>query len=234
VTFGADGKPRELVQSGDNRVLTAEERKLVTDHLRLVRNLAVKRAGKINNLVGGTILDHVLLADLDRIGLQVLEEQVQRWDRTCGVTFGAFVKPRLAGAMDNYITRERIKTASSHAEAKERWKWESHGRRTKENRTSTGAKKAKSYAETSSKRHRTWLIPANPDSSGTELALAQLTPNQRTVYEGRVLADPQVSHAELAAKLNVTRPRVVALEERARQRMAELLNNGNKVGVNTV
>ena len=54
-------------------------------------------------------------------------------------------------------------------------------------------------------------------------ALEQLTPNERVVFEGRLLADPQVSLGELAAKLGVTRSRIVALEKNARRRMSELL-----------
>jgi DNA-directed RNA polymerase specialized sigma subunit len=194
----------------------------------LVRKFAVQRASQINNLAGGTALDHALLAGLERIGLEVLVEQVRRWNRTRGVTFGAFVKARVAGAMDNYLTRERIETVSptgsSRADARERWKSEATGTRAKGNRTSTGGRKVRSYAETP-KPHPTRLVEANPDASGAKLALAlaQLTPKQRAVYEGRVLADPQVSLGELAARFKVTRPAIVKLEKKARQRISQLL-----------
>jgi len=127
--------------------------------------------------------------------------------------------------MDNYLRRERIKTASSRPDAKERWKWEALGRRAKGNRTSTGGRKIKSYAETGSARHPTRVIKANPIAFGDELAgaLAQLPPKHRVVFEGRVLAEPQVSLGELADRLNVKRPRIVAIEKTARQRMAKLL-----------
>jgi DNA-directed RNA polymerase specialized sigma subunit len=225
-------EPRKPAQGGRDRPPTPEEGKLVTEHLPLVRKFAVQRASKINNLAGGTTLDHGLLAELERIGLKVLEEQVGRWEPARGVTFGAFAKLRVAGAMDNYLARERIRTvsstasstASSRADAREKWKSEASGTRAKGNRTSTGGRKIKSYAETP-KPHPPRLIPASPGGFGAELALAiaQLTPNQRAVYEGRVLADPPLSHGDLAARLQVSRPRIVALEKNARQRISKLL-----------
>jgi DNA-directed RNA polymerase specialized sigma subunit len=218
------GQPREPVRSGHNRGLTGEESKLITDHLPLVRKLAVQRASSINNLAGGTALDHALLAHLEDIGMQVLEEQVCRWDRTRGLTFGAFVRTHVAGAMNNYLSRERIRTARSQADARERWKSEAHGVRAKGNRTSTGGRKVRSYAETP-KRHPSRLIKANSIAFGTDLAgaLAQLTPNERLVYEGRFLAEPLVSLGELATKLGVGRSRIVALEKNACRRIGKLL-----------
>jgi RNA polymerase sigma factor (sigma-70 family) len=239
------GEPREPVRSGHNRGLTGEESKLITTYLPLVRKLAVQRASSINNLAGGTALDEALLAELEDIGLQVLEEQVGHLDRTRGVTFGAFVRARVAGAMDNYLTRERIRTESLDDDAVEnyhaskqiglraarspddpgeKWKWEAHRRRAKGNRTSTGGRKVKSYAE-SPAPHPPRLIKANPDAFAPKLAeaLAQLSPKQRAVYEGRVLADPPVPASELARQLKVTPPRITNLEKRACERMKELL-----------
>jgi DNA-directed RNA polymerase sigma subunit (sigma70/sigma32) len=130
--------------------------------------------------------------------------------------------------MDNFLSRERIKTADSRAEAREKWKWEAHGKRAKGNRTSTGGRRVKSFAE-SPKPHPARLIATHSRGSGAELAAALkgLTPNERAVYEGRLLADTQVSLGELAAQLGVTRPRIVALEKQARQRMERLLKQGN-------
>jgi DNA-directed RNA polymerase specialized sigma subunit len=242
------GEPREPVRSGHNRGLTGEECKLITAYLPLVRKLAVHRASSINNLAGGTALDHALLAHLEDIGMQVLEEQVCRWERTRGVTFGAFVRRRVAGAMDNYLSRKRIKTenlgedpidnystskqiecraARSPDDPREQEKWEADRKRTKDNRTSTGGRKVKSYAE-SPAPHPPRLIKKNSIRFGAELAgaLAQLTPNQRAVYESRVLAEPQVSLGELAAKLGVTKERIVVLEKNARWRMNKLLQGG--------
>jgi len=82
-----DGKPLTQVPSGHNWALTEEERKLVTDHLPLVRKLAVERASKINNLAGGTTLDHELFAELEDVGLRILEGEIRRWDRTRGGDF---------------------------------------------------------------------------------------------------------------------------------------------------
>src|SRR5262249_18759723 len=75
---------------------------------------------------------------------------------TRGVTFGAFVKKRVEGAMNNYLERDRIETISLTREpteksprvvARERWKSDAHDKRTKQNRTSTGGRKVKSYIE---------------------------------------------------------------------------------------
>jgi hypothetical protein len=213
-----DGNPLKQAQDDRNSGLTDEQRKLVTDHLPLVRKLAVRRASTINNLAGGTVLDDVVLDQLESIGLKVLEVHVRRWDSARGVTFGAFVQLRVAGAMNNFLSRERIKTADSRAEAREKWKSKANGARAESNRTSTGGKKVRSYAETPA-RHPDRLIRANPADPAMSEALAQLTPKQRTVYEGRMLADPQVSLGTLAAQLKVTRAAIVALEKRARLRI---------------
>src|SRR5215467_2382518 len=111
--FDVHGHPRKPVQSGHNSALTDEQCRLVLDHLPLVRRLARKRC--TNDLAA--TLDHELFAELERIGLQVLEEQIRRWDRTGRVAFGAFAMRRVAGAMDNYLTRERIQTTSLPIEA---------------------------------------------------------------------------------------------------------------------
>jgi RNA polymerase sigma factor (sigma-70 family) len=243
-------EPREPVRSGHNRGLTQEESKLITDYQPLVRSLAVRRASVINNLAGGTALDHELLAHLENIGMEVLIERAPQWDRARGWTFGAFVRARVAGAMDNYLSRNRIRTerlgddaidkyltgkqiglraARSPDDPREQEKWENLKwedlKPTKGKRTSTRRRKGKSYVETAPKRQRARLIKANPDAFAPKLAeaLAQLSPNQRAVYEGRVIADPPLLVSELARRLKVSPPRITHLEKRACERMKELL-----------
>jgi DNA-directed RNA polymerase specialized sigma subunit len=223
--YGYPLKPSQ--GSGHNWELTDEERKLVTDHLPLVTAEAVKRASTITNLAGGTVLDEELLSELEAIGLQVLEDQIRRWDRTRGVTFGAFVRKYVAGAMDNFFrdNPDRTRRASSNDAAREMWKSEAHGRRTKQNRRSTGARMAKTYVE-SAVRHSGWRIKANPTTGLREdldCAKAQLTRNQRVVYEGRVESEPQRTRGALAKELGVSEPRITFLEKKARHRMTDLL-----------
>jgi RNA polymerase sigma factor (sigma-70 family) len=234
------GDLRKPARSGHNRRLTQEQSKLIANHLPLVKKLAHQRASQ-----GGRVLDDALLDELEGIGFQVLEDQICRWDSSRGVSFGAFVKERLAGAMHNHLSRNRVKTESLDDDAinkyrmseqfglraacspddpREKWKWEADRTRTKDNRTSTGGRKVKSYAE-SPARHPLRLIKKNSAARDAALvaALEQLTPNERVVFEGRLLANPQVSLGELAAKLDVERSRIVALEKSARRRMGELL-----------
>jgi DNA-directed RNA polymerase specialized sigma subunit len=223
-----NGLPLKSSQgSGHNWELTDEERKLITDHEPLVKAEAVKRASTITDLAGGTVLDDELLSELEAIGLQVLEDQIRRWDRTRGVTFGAFVRKAVAGAMDNFFRDQpdRTRRATSNDAAREMWKSEAHGRRTKQNRSSTGARKAKSYVE-SAVRHSVRLIKARPTAFNEDLdwALAQLTRNQRIVYEGRVRSEPQRTRAALAAELGVSEPRITALEKKANHLVAKLLS----------
>jgi hypothetical protein len=67
------------------------------------------------------------------------------------------------------------------------------------------------------------LIPAKPLGETLKTALSRLTPKQRVVYQGRVLDEPRRSLAALAAELQVSRKRVVVLEHRARELMAQFL-----------
>jgi hypothetical protein len=222
--YGYPLKPQQ--GSGHNWELTDEECKLVTDHLPLVRAEAVKRASTVTNLAGGTDLDDELLSELEAIGLQVMEDQIRRWDRTRGVTFGAFARKYVAGAMDNFFRDQpdRARRATSNDAAREMWKSEAHGRRTKQNRRSTGARMAKSYVEGAA-RHSVWRIKAGSTGLREDLdwAKAQLTRNQRVVYEGRVESEPQRTRAALAQELGVREPRITFLEKKARHRMTELL-----------
>jgi hypothetical protein len=124
--YDVDGKLRKPMQGGLNRQLTEEENKLIRGHLDLMRKLAHQRAVLDQNLIrdledtaleacceraqehGVIITDHHdLFADLESIGLEVLEEQAGCWDPTGGVTFGAFVEARIAAAMDNYLAFRR-------------------------------------------------------------------------------------------------------------------------------
>jgi hypothetical protein len=122
--------------------LTDEQCKMVVEHSRprtkgerdsLVYAAARKRATGING-AGKKSIDPELLAELEEIGLTTLMDQVAKWDRNRGVTFGAFAKLRVEGAMDNYLTRDRLKTVSYNEEtifdehsavARNRDKWKS-------------------------------------------------------------------------------------------------------------
>jgi hypothetical protein len=67
------------------------------------------------------------------------------------------------------------------------------------------------------------LIAAKSFNKTLKMALERLTVNQRIVYQGRVLDDPPRSLGDLAAELRVSRKRIVVLERRARELMAQFL-----------
>jgi RNA polymerase sigma factor (sigma-70 family) len=79
--------------------LTETQRDLVQEHLPLVRSLAGKRSYG----------SHVLYNELVTFGIEFLTDLVRQYDPNRGVTFGAFAKPRLMGAMRDYV-KHRPKT----------------------------------------------------------------------------------------------------------------------------
>src|SRR5262249_40092116 len=122
--YDVDGKRRTPMQGGLNRQLTKEENKLIRGHLELMRKLARQRAVLDQSLMDPedalwlheeqlvkhnrvVVVEHSIFSDLEDIGLEVLEEQVGCWDPTSGLTFDTFVGPRIAAAMDNYLTFRR-------------------------------------------------------------------------------------------------------------------------------
>jgi RNA polymerase sigma factor (sigma-70 family) len=198
--------------------------KMISDHLPLVRKLAGQRA----------LQDDSLFSDLENVGMRALEEAADRFDPTFGVTFGAFVQKRLAGAMDAWLTRERVvyvNNAYDMALERERVADERRSLGApRRHRTSTGGYRETPYISTSVRPVR------RPDGASTgrlisksirqdlEAALEKLNPRQREVYRGRVLSDPPVPRSLLATRLGIKDERQIPrIEKQARQKMARLL-----------
>jgi len=79
------------------RPLSTEQAKLVTDHIQLVRKYA-------GNIAKG---NPVLFAELEALGLRQLEESARKYDSSRRVSFGAYAKHRLRGAMLDYAVLNR-------------------------------------------------------------------------------------------------------------------------------
>jgi RNA polymerase sigma factor (sigma-70 family) len=224
---------------GDNHRPPENAGELIYKHLPLVRRLAKARATTVGPM-GRDEVDDSLYSDLENIGVEALDAAVRRFDPTRGVTFGAFVKQRVAGAMDNWLTRERIRTIADVGRQHE----DGGGRvivgeefrpkddrrdagATRRHRTSTGGYREAAYISTSVRADgKSRLIPANRlgFDQAIEGALAKLNPRQREVYRGRVLSDPPVSRSVLAAKLGIRDDRQIPrIEQQARLKMAKLL-----------
>jgi hypothetical protein len=105
-----------LPDDGHNHKLTDEEGQLVYKHLQLVRKYAKRRSSTIFYEKGFWTTDDALYSDLEEIGVRALEDAVRRYDPTRGVTFGAFARKRVGGAMDNYLQRDRVPTVGGLAE----------------------------------------------------------------------------------------------------------------------
>jgi RNA polymerase sigma factor (sigma-70 family) len=221
-----------LPNEGHNRKLTDEEGQLVYKHLPLVRKYAKRRSSVIFDEKGFWTTDDPLYSDLEEIGVRALEEAVRRHDPTRGVTFGAFVRKRVGGAMDNYLQRDRVPTVGGLAEA--------HIGMTVPNpllrkssappkryRDSTGGYKERSYISTSVRADgKPRLIPANASrfNHAIDAALARLNHRQREVYRGRVLSDPPISRSVLAQKLGIRDDRQIPrIEKQAVKRIAKFL-----------
>jgi Sigma-70, region 4 len=100
--------------------------------------------------------------------------------------------------------------------ASEAWKSESHSKRYRRRQP-----KVPGLVDLASKQvGKSRLIAAKPPGEAFEIALTTLTENQRAVYQDRVLANPPKTISELARELGVSRPRIVALEQRSRELMA--------------
>jgi RNA polymerase sigma factor (sigma-70 family) len=219
---------------GDNVRPPPNAGEMIYEHLPLVRRLARERASRVFDGKGFLAVDDSLLSDLENVGMQVLEDAVHRFDPTRGVTFGAFVRKRLAGAMDDWLKDERIRFINGAYDmaldgapvADDR----SSSNAPKRYRTSTGGHRETPYISTSARPVR------RPDAVSTtrlirkgvgqeiEAALERLNSRQREVYRGRVLSDPPVPRSVLAMKLGIRDERQIPrIEKQARRKMANFL-----------
>jgi RNA polymerase sigma factor (sigma-70 family) len=219
-----------LPDNGHNRPLPENAGELIYKHLPLVRRLAKERATTVSSR--GYEVNDTLFSDLEEVGVRALEAALEHFDPTRGITFGVFVRKRVAGAMDNYLARERIRTINGNGISMGYdFSVTDDGRTAKppkRNRASTGGYREKAYISTSVRpaNSPSRLIAANRSGFDQvmEAALAKLNARQREVYRGRVLSDPPVSRSMLAAKLGIQDDRQVPrIEKQARLKMAKLL-----------
>jgi RNA polymerase sigma factor (sigma-70 family) len=232
------------------RGLTASEAELVAKHLPLVNKLARIKSETIVDVSGRRAFNDDVWTHLEALGLEVLEEEVKKFDRSLGVSFGAFVRQRLNGAMNNYLKRKRIKTLSYSGDkrrdendddmialaamaAKDGFYKVARqqfvtGKPPKQDRSSTGGYKAASYIDSETAQHKgtSHLIPADERALAktVEDALARLNPRQRAVYIGRELTDPPTPRAHLARELGIRdETKISRIARQAKARMAKLL-----------
>jgi len=223
-----------LLRDGDNVRPPPDAGEMIYNHLPLVRRLARDRSTMVVDDRGFPAINDSLFSDLEGVGMQVLEDVVHRFDPTRGVTFGAFVRKRLAGAMDSWLSSGRVEIASGTYDIALDGAPVADDRRTvnapKRHRTGTGAYRETTYISTSVRPVR------RPDGvrdarlirksigQDVEDALERLNPRQRAVYRGRVLSDPPVSRSILAATLGIRDERQVPrIEKQARRKMAAFL-----------
>jgi DNA-directed RNA polymerase specialized sigma subunit len=238
------------------RGVTAAEADLVVRYLPLVGKLARIKSQNIiiDKRTGGPVRGYndEIRPHLEALGMEVLEQEVKKFDPTVGVTFGAFVRSRLNGAMNNYLKRKRIKTVSymfgldsldgpdadeaidlAKKNAKVGFKGVVRsqyvtGNAPKRHRNSTGGYKATSYLEQELAQHAgaSHLLPADDGATtkAVEAAAAMLSPRERTVYIGRVLSNPPKPRADLAHELGIRDvTQISRIARRAKARMAKLL-----------
>jgi hypothetical protein len=133
--FDYYGHKRHAPPHGHNSKPTG---KLAADHLRVIK----KTAGK---LVGG---NEIWFDQIVNVGLEAAEKAELTFDPTLGFTFWTHAFLRVDGAMKDALERQ-IRTIGGYSDegvgvsrdaAMEKWKWEAHGRRSKQNRDNTGAK----------------------------------------------------------------------------------------------
>jgi hypothetical protein len=220
-----------LVEDGDipdghNVRLTAEESELVWKHLPLVRKHASRLArhsrggfGRHGKLTFGFAKSH---------GTQILQEQVRRWDRTRGVTFGKFVEKRVEGAMKDYIDRmpktEHLDTTEENYgmlrdNARERERWEVDGRTWRRKK----AREIQYAAHSAPVTVPRLLIRRNGPDPALRAAIERLNPKQRRVYEGRVLTNPPVPRSQLAREIDEYETNIPRIERQAREKVAKFM-----------
>jgi RNA polymerase sigma factor (sigma-70 family) len=231
--------------AGDNVRPPPELAEMIWKHLPLVRSLAKRRAGKTCDVTGRRATDDALYSMLEEIGVRALEQAARRFDPTRGVTFGAFAKKGVDGAMVNYLKRERILTVGGDGydmalngrdladDTPPGGERRSIDRRTlkatKRHRSSTGGYKETAYISTSAPPVRcpdgspTTRLIRRTVNEALEAALEKLNHRQQVVYRGRVLSDPPVPRAVLGAQLGVDERQIPRIMKQAEAKMRRFL-----------
>jgi RNA polymerase sigma factor (sigma-70 family) len=230
----ADDQRREIEEAEAQRALQpplpAARAELVFNHLPLIRSLASSVAGQ----------NDTLFSELELLGVAVLEEQARKFDPSRGVTFGAYARHRLRGAMIDYARSHcgcsiavggpdeieavcRPKPARRPTSEPERSFVERDIRTPSHAKGNDYAAIVLQYLKAGGVvRHSRKQPPA--DMAAIEDALLKLNRRQQVVYRGRVLADPPLSRAILARQLGIAdETQISRIERQAHRKMAKWL-----------
>jgi hypothetical protein len=234
---------------GHNSQLTEAEKRLVFLHLKPkpkklstrdpcyrwpwpspgcnVESRAKKIAGRSN---------YELVAELETVGQEVLEELAPKFDATRRQSFWSFVHLRVKGAMKNYLSRKRrpskqygydektldysSKTnvpdpiSGSKERASQDWRHDTKSKSDYEPRLSTGAKFSRSYLQSEAVL-ATWRC-----IDGTGSYLDDMKEIEIMVIENmRARKSKRVSQEKLAEKWDVSREYVGRLERSYKRRL---------------
>ena len=217
--------------------LSAERAKLVADHMQLVRKYA-------GDIARG---NDVLFSELEVLGLYQLEKSARQYDELRGVTFGAYARKRLRGAMLDHavLNRNRVLAVGGIKEIDEKIAIVSRPGspsravpiasddiRFRESppdvRPPTHARETDSSSLVleylkggGAVRHSRKQPAAN--MADIEKLVLKLNHRQRTVYQDMVLTDPPLSRAEVARKINTDVTQVSRIKKQAERKMAAWL-----------
>jgi RNA polymerase sigma factor (sigma-70 family) len=214
--------------------LTNTERDLVLKHRPLVLSLA-KRYSPGNG---------ILQDELHSYGLEVLADLVRDYDRNSGVTFGAFAKPFLRGALRDYAKRKprftgepnekafALRTgriAATDSDRRQQWsKADSeiadyhYGRSSLGKSHEQGAVDRKHLNAAVDRYLATGAVVQGRKEpmTLTDQMRAALNQKQWAVFKGRVLDDPPVPISQLARQLGIHEQHVSRILKQAHKRLA--------------
>jgi RNA polymerase sigma factor (sigma-70 family) len=236
--------------AGKDDSLSAEQAKLVSDHVPLVKSIAQQFAGKRD----------WLRDDLETHGLEKLVSLVRDYDPTRGVTFGAFAKRHLMGAMRDYV-RDRPRAIavdtvkinsigdmghrspggrkSPNQSSEDKWQSASDKRLAEltDGKSALWRRNRERYVSSYWDRGKLNNLTARYLASGGEVkhktptltedlqrAMAKLNARQQAVYQGRVLTDPPVTRDRLARQLGIRdSTQISRIQRQAERKIARIL-----------
>jgi Sigma-70 region 2 len=233
----------------DDASLSAQQTKLVSDHVPLFKSIARQFAGKRD----------WLRDDLETHGMEKLVSLVRDYDSTRGVTFGAFAKRRLMGAMRDYLknhprtisiepeqidialrdkTRKLPKQKSDGVQTKHWSMGDKRLDKLSDGKSALWQRDRERYASSYWDRKELDKQTARFVTAGGIIKrygepcipeylkgpLEKLKHKQRVVYIGTVLTDPPVTRYRLALELGIRDvTQISRIKRQAERKMAGLL-----------
>jgi DNA-directed RNA polymerase sigma subunit (sigma70/sigma32) len=205
---------------------SAEQAKLVFDHIPLVRKFA-------RSIARG---DRVLFEELEALGLRALEEKARTYDSTRGFTFGTHARLRVRGAMIDHVRENggrmiAVGGMTELAIAGRRKSGRKASKTTSDDMPIIWSAPEVTASGHIRQTHNTpppkngikYYTPAGKllptrDMSVIETLIPKLNPRQQAVYRGRVLTHPPVSRTQLAHQLRIADETQISRIERQAQR----------------